>query len=255
MGSAVDDRRVGLKSVTSAVEVLKVFETDEELGVTDVARQLHLSKSTAHRLVSTLASGGLLDRNPLTGRYRLGLYLYELGQLAGSRHELTVVSTPVLQELQDVTGWTVHLTVARGPDCLNLERVPTLRGMKAMNDARRRWPSHAAAAGKVLCAFDPAARAARMSAGFPALTPATLTAGEQFNRQLALVRQLGFAKSVDELRLGLTSLAAPVFDGQGKVRAAVSIAGASEEFHISSDRLSRVVIAAGRRLSMLLNHR
>lgn len=239
----------------SALELLDAFADDEELGVTEVAQRLDVAKSTAHRLLSTLAEGGLIEQSSATGRYRLGLHLYELGYLAVGRQELVVLSTPLLQELRDVTGWTVHLTVARGIDSLNLERVATRRGMQAIAEVRRRWPLHATASGKALCAHDPVAREARIAAGFPALTSATVASREQFERELAFVRQHGYARSVDEIKVGLTSLAAAVLDVQGTARAAVSIAGDSDEFRTSGDRLSRIVITAGQRLSSLLQRR
>jgi DNA-binding IclR family transcriptional regulator len=244
----------GLKSVASAVELLNAFADDEELGVSDVALRLGVAKSTAHRLLTTLAAGGLIEQSTSTRRYRLGLHLYELGYLAVSRLELTRVSADVMQNLRDATGWTVHLSIVRGTDSLNVERLATTRGMRAIPQTRRRWPLHATASGKALCAFDPVAREARIAAGFPALTPRTITTARQFEAELAFARKHGFARSVDELMPGLTSLAAPVTDLQGIARAAISIAGGSAEFAESGDRLARSVVAAGRRLTGLYQH-
>ena len=96
----------GLKSVASALDLLDCFVEEEELGVSEVARRLGVAKSTAHRLLTTLASRKLIEQNPRNGKYRLGLHLFELGQLALTRVELRKRSLSLLddKEIQPVGG-------------------------------------------------------------------------------------------------------------------------------------------------------
>lgn len=244
-----------LKSVASAIELLDCFVTDEELGVSQVARRLGVAKSTAHRLLTTLATGGLIEQNPDNGRYRLGLRLFELGHLALSRVELRRESRALLEEMREVSGLTVHLAVAQGADTLYLERLPTLRGMQAMSEYRRRWPLHATSSGKAICAYDPVATQARIDAGFPPFTPNTIASREAFLAQLAQVRRLGYATASEEVMLRLASVAAPVLDQQGFARAAISITGSVQDLSANPDRLGRLVVKAGHRLSKMLQSR
>ena len=120
----------GLKSVATALDVLKCFAVDDELGVSDIARRLGIAKSTAHRLLTTLCSRGMTEKNPESGLYRLGMHLFELGQLAQARLRLRQLALPMLGELRAVTGHTVHLGVADGADVVHgLGRVgPALGG-------------------------------------------------------------------------------------------------------------------------------
>ena len=243
----------GLKSVATALDLLECFTTDEELGVSEAARRLGVAKSTAHRLLTTLASRGLIEQNIATGKYRLGLRLFELGHLALSRVDLRRQSKTLLEELRETSGLTVHLAVASGVDTLFLERLPTLRGMQAMGEYRRRWPLHATSSGKVLCAFDPLAAQARVDAGFPRYSAHTIDGEAQFRASLAQIRKQGYATSSNELMMGLASVAAPVLDQSGYGRAAISITGSAQEFAHHQDRQIRLVTAAAKRLSHLAN--
>lgn len=243
----------GVQSVATAMHLLDCFVADEELGVTEIARRLGVAKSTAHRLLTTLASGGLIEQNLATGKYRLGLHLFELGHLALSRIELRRRSKALLEELRENSGWMVHLAVASGADALFLERLPTLRGMQAMTEYRRRWPLHATSSGKVLCAFDPLAAQARIDAGFPRYSSYTIENERQFRDSLAQVRRQGYATSSNELMMGLASVAAPVLDASGYGRAAISITGSAQEFARHADRQIRLVVAAAKRLSRVAN--
>lgn len=249
------DHEGGLKSVASAIELLDCFVTDEELGVSQVARKLGVAKSTAHRLLTTLCQGGLVEQNPENGRYRLGLRLFELGHLALSRVELRRESRAMLEELREVSGLTVHLVVAQGADALFLERLVTLRGMSAMSEYRRRWPLHVTSSGKAICAYDPVAAQARIEAGFPALTQYSISSKEAFLAELARIRARGYSTANQEVMLQLGSVAAPIVDARGVARAAVSITGSVHDVSKNQDRLGRLVVSVGARLSKVIQHR
>ena len=89
-----------LKSVANTLDVLDCFMTDDELGVSEIARSLGVAKSSAHRMLSTLAGRGFVEQNPDSGRYRLGLHLYELGQLSVSRSRLRQAALPIMEDLR-----------------------------------------------------------------------------------------------------------------------------------------------------------
>lgn len=241
--------------MASALDLLDCFIDDEELGVSEVARRLGVAKSTAHRLLTTLASRGLIEQNRSNGRYRLGLHLFELGHLALERVELRRRARTLLEELREVSGWTVHLSVAQGADTLFLERLPTLRGMQAMEQYRRRWPLHATSSGKVMCAYDPDVAQRRIEAGFPAYTKYTIVDVRRFREELATVRKQGYATSREELMIKLASVAAPVLDGHGLAMAAISITGSVQELSERRDRQVRLVTTAAAHLTKIMRTR
>lgn len=239
----------GVKSVTSALDVLDCFLDADELGVSDIARRLGVAKSTAHRLLTSLTARGFTDKNPETGQYRLGLHLFELGQIAGDRMRLRRTAAPLLEELRRLTGCTVHLSVVDGSNVVYLERLEAPRGMAAMSTISRRMPSHCTSSGKVITAFDPEAAEARKAAGFKALTSATIRTEADFDKARAEIRRRGVATNVDEALTGFSSVAAPVLDSSGRALAAISLVGTTDQFAGSFGRTAQLVSVAARRLA------
>jgi DNA-binding IclR family transcriptional regulator len=237
-----------LHSVLAALDLLDCFATSDELGVTEVARRLGVAKSTAHRLLSTLCARGVAERVPGTGQYRLGLHLWELGQLALERVPLRRAALPLLEELRLTTGQTAQLSIADGPEVVFVERLAALSGIPLLGERRRRMPLHTTSAGKALAAFNPEVARARVAAGFPALTDHTITSADAWEACLADVRRHRLAVSDSQNMPGLASIAAPVIDGSGLAVAAVSIAGPSAEIVPHVDRHGRVVAVIAARL-------
>lgn len=237
------------QSVLAALDALDCFATSEELGVTDVSRRLGVAKSTAHRLLTALCSRGMVDRIPDTGHYRLGLHLWELGQLVQDRTPLRQVALPVLEEVRLRTGQTTYLAIVDDADVVFVEVLPSLSGLPLLGERQRRVPLHTTSAGKVLAAFNPEVSEARIAAGFPALTDRTIRSPGQWASCLADVRRRGLAVSDSDNLLGVASVAAPVTDTSGQAVAAVSVAGPSQELLGDLDRHSRVVLAAAARIS------
>jgi IclR family transcriptional regulator, KDG regulon repressor len=243
------DDTAAVHSVLVAIDLLDCFAQHDEMGVSEIARELGVSKSTAHRLLTTLCARRVAEQNPRTGQYRLGLHLFELGQLAQSRAPLRQAALPLLEDLRMATGQTAHLSVADGADVVFLERLQTLRSIPLLGSRDRRMPVHTTSAGKVLAAFDPVVASARAAAGLPALTDATVTSLAAWERLLEDVRRKGYAFSSGENRPGLASVAAPVRDSSGRARAAVSVAGPSAAFEGYVERIARAVIITANKLA------
>lgn len=242
----------GVRSVFTAVDVLECLMRDEEIGVSDIARRLGVAKSTAYRLLSTLCARDLAERNPDTGRYRLGMRLFELGQMASDRFPLRRIALPLLEELRQASGHSVHLAVADGADVVFVERLQTIAGIKLMAGAGRRVPLHVTSVGKALAAFDPAVAQARREAGLQRVTERSICTTADWDRALADVRRTGIAISVGEGRPRLTSVAAPVRDPHGRSFAAISVVGPSPEFG-DFGRASRLVLTAAAKLAHTLS--
>ena len=245
-------REDALKSVGSTLDVLDCFLSDDELGVSEIARALGVAKSSAHRMLSTLLSRGFVEQNPASGRYRLGLHIYELGQLSISRSRLRTAALPLMEDLRQRTGQTIHLGVADGPDVVHLERLQSRDGLTLLGTQPRRFPTHCSSTGKVLAAFDPAVAEARRRAGFPPITPNSVKSEAEWDATLAKVRRAGVAVNRDEVANGAMSVAAPIFDGTGRARAALSIVGRTEVMERSEQQLTRLVVEAARRVGRLV---
>jgi DNA-binding IclR family transcriptional regulator len=180
------------------------------------------------------------------------MHLVELGQIAHSRVQLRKTAFPMLEELREVSGCTVHLSIADGVDVLQIERLESIRAIPLMAQAQRRWPAHSTSSGKVIAAFDPDLAAARKAAGFPPCTERTIRTAEDFDRALGQVRRSGFATNLGEARLGAASVAAPVLDRAGRPRAAISLVGPAAEFARDLGRPAQLVTIAARKVAQCL---
>jgi DNA-binding IclR family transcriptional regulator len=213
-----------LQSVTIALDIVDALAEATELGVSELARRVGIAKSTAHRTCSVLVARGVLDRSA-DGGYRLGLRLVEYGGLATERTAVGDRGLPLLVELRNTLGETVQIAVPAGADVVYVERVEGRHALRYATNARRS-PIHRSSAGKVLAAFNPPLAEARLRAGLPPSTGYTIVVPELWRAELARVRERGYARSVDETEIGMSSLAVPVHvPADGPVVAAISMVG------------------------------
>lgn len=217
-----------LSSVRAAARLLCTFTAnDRELGVSELSRRLGLSKSAVHRLLTTLAAEHLIERNPRSGRYRLGIKLYELGTVVSSHLELHEAVAMYIDDLRARTGETVQVGILDGSEVVYIERRESLRTLHQMVDFGHRNYAHCTACGKVLLASLPEAELGQVLGDRPlqARTEYTITDPARLRLELAVVRERGYAEQVHETTVDMTSVAAPIHDDSGGVIAAISVAG------------------------------
>jgi DNA-binding IclR family transcriptional regulator len=221
----MSDSRTRLQSVGIALDILDALATAPELPLSELARRVGVAKSTAHRTCAVLTERGLLDRTA-TGGYRLGLRFVEYGHLATARSAVGDRALPLLVELRNALGETVQIGIPAGADVVYVERVEGARALRYSSENSRRSPLHRSSAGKVLAAYNPSMVAARLRAGLPPSTGYTIVVPDVLVAELARIRERGYARSVDETELGMSSLAVPVRAApDDAVVAAISMVG------------------------------
>lgn len=217
-----------LRSVSIAMAVLGCFETERELGATRVAAELGIAKSTACRMLAALATSGILERSQ-SGRYRLGLRLFEIGQLAVDRLMLRELALPVLGELRDILRETAQLAVPVGADVLYVDRLEgSTAGTMFHSQLYRRGPGHSSSAAKAIAAYNPSMARAILERGFVRRTPFTIVDPERYKQVLRQVRTDGHAASREEHTMGMSSVASPIVvrrGGRTVAVAAISVVG------------------------------
>jgi IclR family acetate operon transcriptional repressor len=218
---------VGVRSVGRAVSVLELLSSGPaDLTVTEIGRRLGVHKATASRLLATLADRGLVRRDPATDRYGLGVGLVRLAGAALAGMDLVREGRPVLEELARRTQETVNLAVLDGDEVLHVDQIAPARSIVSVSWIGRRTPLHCTSNGKVLLAFADEAERERVLAGpLERRTKRSVTDPDRLREQLLQVRSRGHAQTVEELEEGLNAVAAPVRDAEGRVVAAVSVAG------------------------------
>lgn len=216
-----------LSSVTSALHLLKVFSMEEnELGISALAKELGVAKSTAHRLAVTLAAEGFLEQNPENGRYRLGLALFELGTLVRRRMDVSTLGLPLLGALRDKTHEAVHLAMLAQTDIVYLFNLESSQAVGTRSYLGMRKPAFCTSEGRVLLGFGPPEQIqAVLKERLVQRTPQTVTDPKALLRIFEEVRSSGHAVDDEESEVGMRGLAAPVRDASGRVIAAVGLTG------------------------------
>ncbi len=216
-----------LSSVAMAVRLLKTFsEGEAEIGVTSLSRRLGVAKSTVYRLASTLVSEGLLEQNPETEKYRLGMSLFALGALVRQRMNVATDARPFLFHLREATGETVHLAILEGPDIVFVLNLESNHAIRMRADLGARKPAFCTAEGRAMLAFQPQDVVNDvLGRRLVPRTPKTIIDAGQIRAALEEVRALGFATEDEQSELGMRSVAAPIRNANGRVVAAIGLAG------------------------------
>src|SRR6266849_2049986 len=166
-----------LSSVATSVRLLKAFsEAEIEIGISDLAKRLGVAKSTVHRLAVTLVSESMLEQNPDTGKYRLGIALFRLGALVRHRMDLSIEARHLLRELREKANETVHLAVLDGSEIMYIFNLESTQAIRMRSDIGVRKPAYCTAEGQAMLAFQPLDAVERViRAGLAPRTPQTIT--------------------------------------------------------------------------------
>jgi DNA-binding IclR family transcriptional regulator len=228
-------------SVDKAVNVLEVLARREEAGVSEVAAEIAVHKSTAFRLLATLEGRGLVEQIGNRGKYRLGVGLIPLAGAVTDRLDVVRQGHEVCKRLAVELGETINVAVLQEHFAVNVDQARGPSTVATHNWIGRLTPLHCTSSGKVLIAhLEPGRRTGLLQkSGMATLTPRTVIATERLDEELATVRETGYAVTVEEYELGLNAVAAPVHDRLGQVIAAVSVSGPS--YRLDEPRIRQLV--------------
>src|SRR5258706_10039996 len=219
-------RRMRLSSVANAIRLTKAFSEQEyEMGISALAARLGLAKSTVHRLATTLVEYDILEQNRETGKYRLGLALFELGALVRRKMDAASESRGQMHALVESTGETVQLAVLDHLSVLYIRIRESRQAVRMSSGLGSRAPAHCTSVGKALLAFQPPEMVQQViDNGLTRYTEHTITDGPALVAELASIRARGYAIDDEEIEVGLRCVAAPIRDHSGHVTAAISVA-------------------------------
>jgi IclR family KDG regulon transcriptional repressor len=242
-----------MPQIKKATQVLDLFSLERpEWGVGEVARALELPKSTTSELMSSLADQRLLSRMAIKGRYRLGWRLFELSQTLLDTTEFRTEARRVMEELMRRWKETMHLAVLDGVQAVYIEKLQPVPAVKIrITRAGARLPAHSSGVGKVLLAHSEWEYVAERleDQGLPELTPNTITTLDALADELERVRELGHACDHEETLIGLCCVAAPIYDSEGTIIAAISFSVPAYRFFPQKSEYTEAIIDAARRIS------
>jgi DNA-binding IclR family transcriptional regulator len=219
-------RRMRLSSVANAIRLTKAFsESEFEMGISALAARLGLAKSTVHRLATTLVEYDILEQNRETGKYRLGLALFELGTLVRRKMDAASASHNEITALGESTGETVQLALLDHLSVLYIRVRESKQAVRMSSSLGSRAPAHCTSVGKALLAYQPPELVAQVvENGLKRYTMNTITDPAALVEELASIRAKGYAVDDEEIEVGLRCVAAPIRDHSGHVVAAISVA-------------------------------
>jgi DNA-binding IclR family transcriptional regulator len=246
-----------IQSVDRAVAILDLLAQEGWRTGAEVARGLHVHRSTALRLLGTLERHALVERDPHTAKYRLGRRLPQLASVVTGEVDLRVVARPICARLARTLGETVTLDVLDADEIVPIEQATGSTSVVNINWLGRRTPIHCTASGKVILAFAPdAVRQRLLARPLEPRTPHTIVDRAELEAQLRAAREAGFARTFEELEVGLDAIAAPVYSAEGEVVGAIDVSGPAHRLHEGGrPELIALTREAAADLSRLLGYR
>ena len=229
-GSSESGARNNSTSLRRALSILFYLGHDATpaggVALIELTGALGLNRSTLLRLIAPLVETQLVERDPGTGRYRLGSRNAQLGEVYLERLDRRQAAHDILVDLVRESGETVHLVIAELPEVVYIDKIDSSHAVRMHSRIGNRMPAHSTSVGKAILAHaDSATVEMVIQAGMPARTPTTLTTPEALRADLALIRERGYALDDSENEADIRCVAAPLFDHTGEVTSAISISG------------------------------
>lgn len=234
-------RPAPVQSVDRAISILELLARQGEAGITEIAAELGVHKSTASRLVGVLAARGLVEQLGDRGRYVMGFGVVRLAGAATGQIDLSRLGSPVCDAMAEQLGETVNIAVLDGDAAINISQTLGTAAVAAQDWTGRRIPLHATSSGKVLLAgMAPQDRAELVTAPLDEYTQHTVVDAEELTAELDRIGEQGYATCFEEFEVGMHAVAVPIYGSDASVVAALSASGPSYRL---TRRRSRSVIA------------
>jgi len=250
------DNGSGEKTVGSVIKAIEIMEllasTKDEIGATEISTKLNYGVSATYHILNTLKICRIIEQDTRTKKYRLGLKLCKIGKMAREQNHLSVLMQPYLNELRDLTDETANLTTLENSEIIYIAQAESERLIRMFTKIGARAPLYCSAAGKVLLAYqsDDKQDSILKAINFKEFTNKTITDPLALKQSLLGIKAKGYAFDDEEREYGVSCIAAPIFDFDGEVIAAISISGPTERINTQNkDRLIDYVVQVTRGVS------
>lgn len=217
------------KTLVKGLEVLEALaQSESSRGVSDLARELGLTKSNVHRTLQTLCAVGYVRKTEASGEYECTMKVPRIAAAILGRVDLKRVAEPFMQAVAASTQETVHLSILDDTDVFYVHKIDSAHPVRAYSEISGRAPAYCVATGKALLAFQDDSYLQRFGERLKAHTPRTIATQAELRQELAQVRQQGYAINRGEWRETVGGIAAPIFDSTRRPLAAIGISGPLE---------------------------
>lgn len=246
-----------VSSLENALHILKLFTMDQpELSVTAIAKKLQVAKSTAHRLLSSLAAEGFVYKDPHSNLYSLGASILSMVNIVNSQIHIANEAIPILNLLVERSGENAHLAILEGLEVVYLQTITGIYSTSDYVHIGNRLPAYCTSSGQAILAYH-AQIAEQAAKELPSLTKNTITSPKAFLQKLSAVRKQGFAICDQEYRNGIVGMAVPVLNEKDVVIASLSLTAAAQRVRSSQTQKRYVALlaAASDRLTEMIRLR
>lgn len=219
---------VVIQSVYRAAQILNCFSGDNrELGISEIADEMQLSKSTIYGLVNTLVVCGYLEQNNENKRYHLGIKLFELGNLVKNRLNLRNETKPYCEFLANRYGFTAHVAAFYDGNVIYIDKVDRTDSIISFSQVGKRAPMYCTGVGKSILAYLPESFVDEniINTKLVKYTSNTITDRKSLMKELADIRLKGYSLDREEIEFGFNCVAAPIFNSKSEPIAAISVSG------------------------------
>lgn len=246
----MDDTKLTVRAVERALDILSAFTDETELSLTEVAAKTQLHKSTVHRLLASLEGKDFITRNAETEKYRLGFRIWELAANLSQSDDPAILLQPEMERLRDSLGETISLYVRDGGERIRIQAVQSNQAIRRVAPIGARLPLNVGASSKVLIAYADSEIQEQVLAE---LEWSGAAEKQMFVRQMAEIRRVGYATSVEEREPGAAAVSAPIFNRGHKLVAALAVSGPSNRFTLEKmkEHASQIIESANRMGKML----
>lgn len=210
------------KTIVKGMGLLEaVITAREPVGVSELARQLELTKSNVHRYLQTFAALGYISAN--NGRYAPTLKIWQQGARVIERLDLRRTIRPIMDQLARETRETVHLAISEGPEVIYIDKAEGVHSVRAFSEIGERAPAHCSAAGKIFLAFHPTAMRDTLAVPLRHYTPLTIVEPDALAAEVEDVRSTGVAINRGEWETSVGGVAAPVWGPDDQIIASMGL--------------------------------
>ena len=237
-GTGGSERGTAVQSLVRALTILNTLaEAEDGASLSDIAQQVGLPPSTAHRLLTTLQQERFVKFDAERTMWSVGVQAFVVGNAFVKSRNLIQLARPHMRDLMTISGETVNLAVEDKGEAIFLAQVECRQMMRALVQPGARVALHCSGIGKALLAALPDAQLAKIlhRHGLPRLTEKTIVKPADLRAELETARRVGYVVDDEEHAVGLRCVAAPLFDEFGEVVAAVSISGPA--VRVTTDRI------------------
>jgi len=222
-----------IQSVVRALKVLELFTAEvPSLGLKEITQRVGLSKPTVFRILSTLKRMDYIEQDPSSGKYMLGLKVFEIGSACINKMSLRSFAMPLLQELVDKCKETVHLAILDRGEIIYIDKIDGTQTIRMMSAVGKRAPAHCTSVGKAILSHKSPKELDNVLSNIKMvkLTKNSIIDKKELKKELQQIKRQGYAIDNEELEIGLKCVGVPIFDYHGDTVGGISVSGPSTRF-------------------------